>query len=145
MNDTSNPKDPAANPVRSKPLSGGERGASRRPAISPVPRRMLGKVRAVMAGAGTAQERLDQIVQIIALEMVAEVCSIYLRRAGDVLELFATQGLRKDAVHKTRLRIGEGLVGEIGAHALPFALEDAPNPIPVSPTGRKRVKSCFIL
>ncbi|MEQ8504817.1 MAG: phosphoenolpyruvate--protein phosphotransferase [Rhodospirillales bacterium] len=125
MNDTSNPKDPAANPVRSKPLSGGERGASRRPAISPVPRRMLGKVRAVMAGAGTAQERLDQIVQIIALEMVAEVCSIYLRRAGDVLELFATQGLRKDAVHKTRLRIGEGLVGEIGAHALPFALEDA--------------------
>ena len=86
---------------------------------------MLGKVRAVMAGAGTAQERLDQIVQIIALEMVAEVCSIYLRRAGDVLELFATQGLRKDAVHKTRLRIGEGLVGEIGAHALPFALEDA--------------------
>jgi phosphotransferase system enzyme I (PtsP) len=86
---------------------------------------MLGRVRQVMAGAGTAQDRLDQIVQIIALEMVAEVCSIYLRRAGDVLELFATQGLRKDAVHKTRLRIGEGLVGEIAAHALPFALEDA--------------------
>jgi len=78
-----------------------------------------------MAAAGTAQERLDQIVRVIALEMVAEVCSIYLRRAGDVLELFATQGLRKDAVHKTRLRVGEGLVGEIAAHALPFALEDA--------------------
>ncbi|MAY68116.1 MAG: phosphoenolpyruvate--protein phosphotransferase [Rhodospirillaceae bacterium] len=86
---------------------------------------MLGRVRTVMAATGTAQERLDQIVQVIALEMVAEVCSIYLRRAGDVLELFATQGLRKDAVHKTRLRIGEGLVGEIAAHALPFALEDA--------------------
>ena len=86
---------------------------------------MLGRVRQVMASAATAQERLDQIVRIIALEMVAEVCSIYLRRAGDVLELFATQGLRQDAVHKTRLRVGEGLVGEIAAHALPFALEDA--------------------
>ena len=140
VNDTSKPKDTDAkagpsqstagvspDPSKDKPKgkSGGDRGAPRRGVISPVPRRMLGKVRQVMASAATAQERLDQIVRIIALEMVAEVCSIYLRRAGDVLELFATQGLRKDAVHKTRLRIGEGLVGEIAAHALPFALEDA--------------------
>ena len=129
MNDKSDPKDPAARAVggksTGKPVSKPSGGAARRPAISPVPRRMLGRVRAVMASAASAQGRLDQIVQIIALEMVAEVCSIYLRRAGDVLELFATQGLRKDAVHKTRLRVGEGLVGEIAAHALPYALEDA--------------------
>lgn len=78
-----------------------------------------------MAGAGTGQERLDQITAIIAADMVAEVCSIYVRRAGDVLELFATQGLSADAVHVTRLRIGEGLVGEIAAHANPLALSDA--------------------
>jgi phosphotransferase system enzyme I (PtsP) len=46
-----------------------------------------------MAGSGTAQERLDKIVKLIAAEMVAEVCSCYLMRAGEVLELFATVGL----------------------------------------------------
>ena len=57
-----------------------------------------------MAGGGAAQERLDQIVKLIAAEMVAEVCSVYVMRAGEVLELFATEGLKPEAVHKTRLR-----------------------------------------
>lgn len=42
-----------------------------------------------MAGAGPAQERLDMVVRTIAQSMVAEVCSIYLRRASGELELFA--------------------------------------------------------
>jgi phosphotransferase system enzyme I (PtsP) len=46
-------------------------------------------------------------------------------RAGEVLELFATEGLRPEAVHRTRLRVGEGLVGLIAATARPLALEDA--------------------
>ena len=58
-----------------------------------------------------AQERLDRIVRVVAAEMVAEVCSAYVMRAGEVLELFATEGLRPEAVHRTRLRVGEGLVG----------------------------------
>ena len=74
-------------------------------------RRLLRRLRDIMAGSGTAQERLDRIVRIIAAEMVAEVCSAYVMRAGEVLELFATQGLRPAAVHRTRLRVGEGLVG----------------------------------
>jgi phosphotransferase system enzyme I (PtsP) len=78
-----------------------------------------------MAGSGSAQERLDRIVRIIAAEMVAEVCSAYVMRAGEVLELFATEGLRPEAVHRTRLRIGEGLVGVIAAAARPLALADA--------------------
>lgn len=78
-----------------------------------------------MAAPGSAQERLDQVVRIIAGDMVAEVCSVYLRRAGDVLELFATEGLNPDAVHKTRLQIGEGLVGHIAANARPLSLADA--------------------
>jgi phosphotransferase system enzyme I (PtsP) len=88
-------------------------------------RRLLRRLRDVMAGSGTAQERLDRIVRIVAAEMVAEVCSAYVMRAGEVLELFATEGLRREAVHRTRLRVGEGLVGVIAATARPLALADA--------------------
>jgi phosphotransferase system enzyme I (PtsP) len=88
-------------------------------------RRLLRRLRDVMAAAGTAQERLDRIVLLVAAEMVAEVCSIYAMRAGEVLELFATEGLRPEAVHRTRLRVGEGLVGVIAATARPLALADA--------------------
>jgi phosphotransferase system enzyme I (PtsP) len=80
-----------------------------------------------MAGASPAQDRLDTVVKIIAQSMVAEVCSIYLRRASGELELFATQGLRPDAVHNTRLRPGEGLVGEVARSAVPISLSDAPS------------------
>jgi phosphotransferase system, enzyme I, PtsP len=88
-------------------------------------RRLLRRLRDIMAGSGTPQERLDRIVRIVAAEMVAEVCSAYVMRAGEVLELFATEGLRPEAVHRTRLRIGEGLVGIIAATARPLALADA--------------------
>ncbi len=80
-----------------------------------------------MAGGGTAQERLDEIVKVIAAEMVAEVCSVYVMRAGELLELFATEGLNPSAVHLTRLRVGEGLVGEVAARARPLNLPDARN------------------
>ena len=93
--------------------------------ISPVPRRLLARVRDVMAGAGAAAERLERIAAVIAADLVAEVCSVYVRRAGDVMELFATQGLNPDAVHNTRLRMDEGLIGGIAANARPLALADA--------------------
>jgi phosphotransferase system, enzyme I, PtsP len=88
-------------------------------------RRLLRRLRDIMASAANSQDRLDRIVRIIAAEMVAEVCSVYIMRAGEVLELFATEGLRPEAVHRTRLRVGEGLVGLIAATARPLALEDA--------------------
>ncbi len=93
--------------------------------ISPVSRRLLARVRDVMASPGAAQQRLDKIVSIIAADMVAEVCSVYVMRAGEVLELFGTEGLKASAVHNTRLRVGEGLIGLIAAQARPFALADA--------------------
>jgi phosphotransferase system enzyme I (PtsP) len=80
-----------------------------------------------MAGGGLAQERLDQVVTLISQDMVADVCSCYVMRPGEVLELFATQGLKKSAVHHTRLRAGEGLVGDIAAHARHAAISDAQN------------------
>ncbi len=88
-------------------------------------RRMLSRLRDVMAGAGAVQGRLDKVVALIAEGLRADVCSCYVMRAGEVLELFATFGLAQKAVHQTRLRVGEGLVGEIAAHARPLALADA--------------------
>lgn len=88
-------------------------------------RRLLARIRDVMASDGNGDSRLARIVSIIAKDMAAEVCSIYIRRAGDVLELFATQGLRASAVRRTRLRVGEGLIGEIAAKQRPLALSNA--------------------
>src|SRR5690606_37149960 len=88
-------------------------------------RRLLREVRAVMSGAGSAQQRLDQLVKVIAREMAAEVCTVYVMRAGEVLELFATQSLNPSAVHVTRLRVGEGLIGDIAAHARALNLANA--------------------
>jgi len=92
---------------------------------APVSRRLLARVRDVMAGPVSPQQRLDNTTAIIAADIVAEVCSIYVMRAGEVLELFATKGLLPSAVHNTRLRVGEGLIGIIAAQARPMALDDA--------------------
>ncbi len=90
------------------------------------PRSLLRQIREAMAGGGPAQAKLDMVVRIIAQSMVAEVCSIYLRRASGDLELFATQGLKAEAVHVTRLKSGEGLVSEIVRLGRPLNLTDAP-------------------
>jgi len=79
-----------------------------------------------MEGGGPVQARLDMAVQIIARSMVAEVCSLYLRRGTGDLELFATEGLSREAVHVTRLAPGVGLVGEIVKLGRPLNLSDAP-------------------
>ncbi|MDA5192349.1 phosphoenolpyruvate--protein phosphotransferase [Alphaproteobacteria bacterium LMG 31809] len=78
-----------------------------------------------MASAVSADKRLDQVVRLIAGNMVSEVCSVYVARGGEVLELFATEGLKKEAIHKTRLRFREGLVGEIAATGAPLNLSNA--------------------
>ncbi len=89
------------------------------------PRVLLRRLREVMAEPINAQERLDKIVVLIAANVVAEVCSVYVLRADGVLELYATEGLNRDAVHKTILRVGEGLVGLIAADARPLNLPNA--------------------
>ena len=89
------------------------------------PRLLLRRLREVMAEPISAQARLDRIVVLIASNMVAEVCSLYVARADGPLELFATEGLNREAVHLTTMRPGEGLVGLIAATAEPLALSDA--------------------
>ncbi len=81
------------------------------------PRILMRRLREIMANAGAPQKRLDAIVSQIALIMVAEVCSLYLRRPDGSLELFASEGLNPEAVHNTHLARGEGLVGLIAEQA----------------------------
>src|SRR3989440_987136 len=91
------------------------------------PRVLLRRLREVMAEPVSAQERLDKIVVLIAANMVAEVCSVYVLRVDGTLELYATEGLKKEAVHQTVLRSDEGLVGLVASEANPINLSDAQN------------------
>jgi phosphotransferase system enzyme I (PtsP) len=90
-------------------------------------RRLLQRLRALLAGRGGADARLGELVQLVAQEMVCEVCSVYAMRPGEILELLATEGLRAEAVGRTRLRVGEGIVGTAAAIAAPLNLADAQN------------------
>ena len=87
-------------------------------------RRLLTRLREMMA---TGAAPLPDIVRLVAGELIAEVCSIYALRAGDVLELIATHGLRPDSVGLTRLRVGEGIVGICAATNHVMNLPDAQN------------------
>ena len=89
------------------------------------PRVLLRRLREIMAEPISAQARLDKTVTQIAANMVAEVCSAYVLHADGVLELYATEGLKREAVHHASLRIGQGLVGTIAASARPLNLPDA--------------------
>src|SRR5215469_9082137 len=91
------------------------------------PRVLLRRLREVMAEQVSAQERLDKIVVLIAANMVAEVCSVYVLRVDGTLELYATEGLNKAAVHQTVLRSDEGLVGLVASEANPINLSEAQN------------------
>jgi phosphotransferase system, enzyme I, PtsP len=89
------------------------------------PRVLLRRLRETMAEPISAQERLDKTVSQIAANMVAEVCSVYVLRSDGVLELYATEGLNRAAVHRASLRVGQGLVGTIAAEARPLNLPNA--------------------
>ena len=89
------------------------------------PRVLLRRLREVMAEPVSAQERLDKIVVLIAANMVAEVCSVYVLRVDATLELYATEGLNRDAVHRTVLRSDEGLVGLVSSQATAINLSNA--------------------
>ena len=85
----------------------------------------MAAIRKAMDGTETVQERLDDFVVAISSAMQVKVASIYLMRDGEELELSATEGLKKSAVHKTRMSRGEGLVGHVAFTARPLNLDDA--------------------
>jgi phosphotransferase system enzyme I (PtsP) len=91
------------------------------------PRVLLRRLREVMAEPVSAQDRLDKVVVLIAANMVAEVCSVYVLRVDGTLELYATEGLKREAVHETVLKADEGLVGLVASEATPINMSDAQN------------------
>ena len=108
------------------------------------PRHLLAGLRDIMTGAAPAAAKLDEVVRLVARELRADVCSCFVARAGDLLELFATAGLSADLVHKSRIRVGEGLVGDIAAHAISLALPEAeahPGFVACPETGELEFKS----
>jgi phosphotransferase system enzyme I (PtsP) len=89
-------------------------------------RKLLGRLREALAEDSAGQERLDKITHLIASSMGTEVCSIYLFRDPETLELCATEGLKAESVHQTRLRVGEGLVGRVAKTSHIVNTADAP-------------------
>src|ERR1700712_3071039 len=92
-------------------------------------RRLLSRLRVLMAagGSGGGAAALHDLTELVAGEMVAEVCTLYAMRPGDLLELTATHGLNPDSVGRTRLRVGEGIVGITAATGAVQNLPDAQN------------------
>ena len=89
-------------------------------------RKLLGRLRETLAEDSAGQERLDRITHLIADSMGTDVCSIYLFRDAETLELCATEGLNPESVHQTRMRIGEGLVGRVARTKRAVNTPDAP-------------------
>ena len=89
-------------------------------------RKLLGRLREALAANSEGQARLDEVVDLIATSMMTEVCSIYLFRDPETLELCATKGLQTEAVHQTRMRLGEGLVGRTAKSRTVINTADAP-------------------
>lgn len=96
------------------------------PNIITTPPKLMRAIRAAMQGTESVQGRLDEFVTAISSKMRVDVASIYLLRPGEDLELSATKGLKRSAVHKTRMKQGEGLVGHVALTARPLNLADAP-------------------
>ena len=90
-------------------------------------RKLLRRLRDVLAVPGKGQDRLNSITHLIADSMGTEVCSIYLFLDPETLELCATEGLNQEAVHKTRMKLGEGLVGRVARTGQPVNTADAPS------------------
>ena len=88
---------------------------------------LLVRLNDALASAGDGQQRLDLIAGIVADSIGVDVCSIYLHLDDETLELCATRGLNPEAVHKTRLKITEGLVGRVAREHEPLNTPDAPN------------------
>ena len=88
------------------------------------PRRLLSRLRNFRAHDSAP---LSAMVELVASEMVSEVCSIYVQRPGDILELAATEGLNWQAIGHTRLRVGEGIAGLCAATGTVMNLPDAQN------------------
>lgn len=83
--------------------------------VAELSRRVLSDLRDIMTSLDDDEQKLQKIVDSVSFHLKVSVCSVYALRAGEVLELYATHGLSETAIHQTRLRVGEGLIGLVAA------------------------------
>lgn len=88
------------------------------------PKKLLANLRDVMAGDAPAEQKLADIVDMVARELRADVCSCFIMRAGEMLELFAARGLPVERLRQVKISVGEGPVGDIAASTLPTVQPD---------------------
>jgi len=73
------------------------------------------------------EQALDIIVQRVKVTVKVDVASVYLADdSNSRYVLMATEGLRKDAIGKVRLKTSEGLIGMVVEREEPVNLDDAP-------------------
>ncbi len=75
----------------------------------------------------TGATSLADFAKLIAEGLGADASLIYVARPGEILELAATHGLNVSAVGRTRLRVGEGIVGLAAASGNIQNLPDVQN------------------
>jgi phosphotransferase system enzyme I (PtsP) len=87
-------------------------------------RQLFARLRAALASGAAS---LPDIADLVAQELKSDASVVYVARAGEILELAATYGLNINAVGRTRLRIGEGIIGMVAASGDALNLADAQN------------------
>ena len=92
--------------------------------LNDISRNLMKRLRLLMGEKMPPLERLNRLVEIVAKELRVDVCSCYLLQANETLELFASYGLKKEAVRKTKLNLEEGIIGEIAFQKKPIAVSD---------------------
>lgn len=98
-----------------------------RPIGAVAPRILMTRLRSLMAEGRSLDGRLAGVVELVARSFVADVCSIYLRLENGEFELVATEGLKVEAIKRTRLAKNEGLIGLVASESRPQNIQDAPH------------------
>ncbi len=88
------------------------------------PKKLLAALRDIMAGEAAPENKLSEIIDLVSRELRADVCSCFIMRAGDMLELFSARGLPVEQLRQHRIHVGEGPVGDIAATVLPLVQPD---------------------
>ena len=87
---------------------------------------LLADVAEVVARSHDLDETLQNVVELVAKRLDADVCSVYLVEADLTrLTLSATIGLYREAVGRVQLPVGEGLVGLAAEQRAPVVVERA--------------------
>jgi phosphotransferase system, enzyme I, PtsP len=102
------------------------RGRARGRSAIPDRSTLLADVAGIVSRSHDLSETLENVVDLVAKRLDADVCSVYLMESDHGhLVLSATVGLDKASVGRVRLAIGEGLVGHVAELREPLAFCDA--------------------